>query len=47
MSILFFSLAFFFEIVVFENFNPLMSFGVIGLGLFLLIRERRSHRETT
>lgn len=41
MSMLFFGLAFFFEIIVFENFNPFMSIGLIALGLYLLLRDRR------
>jgi hypothetical protein len=35
-------LAFFFEIIVFENFNPLMSIGLILFGLYLLRQDRRS-----
>lgn len=41
MVMLFIGLAFFFEIVLFENFNPLMSLGLIGLGVYLLLRRRR------
>jgi uncharacterized membrane protein HdeD (DUF308 family) len=35
-------LAFFFEIIVFENFNPLMSIGLIVLGLYLLRQDRKT-----
>jgi hypothetical protein len=35
-------MAFFFEIIVFENFNPLMSLGLILFGLYLLRQERRA-----
>ena len=34
-------MAFFFEIIVFENFNPLMALSLIILGLYLLRQERR------
>lgn len=44
MAYAFGGLAFFFEILVFENFNPLMSLGLIGLGFYLLLRERRQAR---
>ena len=44
MSMLFFGLAFFFEIIIFENFNPLMSLGVIVLGLYLFMRERQANK---
>jgi hypothetical protein len=42
MAMLTAGLAFFFEIVVYENFNPLMSLGLILFGLYLLLKERRS-----
>ncbi len=42
MFMIFIGLAFFFEIIVFENFNPLMSLGLMVLGFYLLIRERKS-----
>jgi hypothetical protein len=35
------SLAVFFEIVVFENFNPLFSLALIGYGVYLLAKKRR------
>ena len=41
MAMLFIGLAFFFEIVVLENFNPVMSLGLIGFGLYFLLRNRR------
>jgi hypothetical protein len=41
LSMAFIGLAFFFEIIVFENFNPLMSLGLIGFGLYLLLRNKR------
>ena len=42
MTLIFIGLAFFFEIIIFENFNPLMSLGMIGLGFYLLMRNRRA-----
>lgn len=42
LSSVFIGLAVFFEIIVFENFNPIMSMGLIALGLYLLLRNRRS-----
>lgn len=42
MSMVFIGLAFFFEIIVFENFNPIMSLGLIGFGLYLLMRNKRA-----
>lgn len=41
MFMTFIGLAFFFEIIVFENFNPLMSLGLIGFGIYLLLRSKR------
>jgi uncharacterized membrane protein YoaT (DUF817 family) len=41
MVILFMSLAVFFEIVVFENFNPLLPLALIGYGVYLVARDRR------
>jgi hypothetical protein len=35
-------LAFFFEIIVFENFNPLMSLGLILFGFYLLRQDRKN-----
>jgi hypothetical protein len=35
-------LAFFFEIIIFENYNPLMAVGLIILGIYLLVQERRT-----
>jgi hypothetical protein len=40
MAILFMGLAVFFEIIIFENFNPLLPLVLIGYGLYLLFRER-------
>lgn len=40
MVLAFVGMAFFFEIILFENFNPLMSLGLIGFGLYLLLRRR-------
>jgi hypothetical protein len=42
MTLLFIGLAMFFEIIIFENFNPLMSMGMIGFGVYLLLRNRRA-----
>lgn len=44
MVLLFIGMAFFFEIILFENFNPSMSVGLIGLGLYLLLRGRRESK---
>ena len=41
MFMIFIGLAVFFEIIIFENFNPLMSLGLMALGLYLLVRERK------
>jgi hypothetical protein len=41
-SMVFLGLALFFEIVVFENFNPLMSLGLIGFGLYILLQNKRA-----
>ncbi len=41
MSMVFIGMAFFFEILVFENFNPLMSLGLIGFGVYLLLQNKR------
>ncbi len=46
MAMLMVGLAFFFEILVFENFNPLMSVGLIVLGVYLLLQERKSAKIT-
>lgn len=37
----FMGLAVFFEIVIFENFNPLFSLALIGYGVFLLAKKKR------
>ena len=42
MAMLTVGLAFFFEIIVFENFNPLMGLGLIVFGVYLLLQERKS-----
>ena len=42
MSMVFIGLALFFEIIVFENFNPLMSLGMIGFGFYLLLQNKRA-----
>ncbi len=42
MFMMFIGMALFFEIVIFENFNPLMSLGLMAFGFYLLIRERKS-----
>jgi len=44
MTMLFIGLAFFFEIIVFESFNPVMSLGLIGFGAYLLLRNRRAEK---
>jgi len=41
MTMVFIGLAFFFEVIIFENFNPLMSLALIGFGLYLLLQNRR------
>lgn len=42
MIMLFIGLAFFFEIIAFGNFNPLMSLSLVALGIYLLLRERKT-----
>lgn len=42
LFMVFIGLAFFFEIIVFENFNPLMSLGLMALGIYLLVRDRKT-----
>lgn len=42
MIILFMSLAAFFEIIVFQNFNPLLPLALIAFGVYLLVQQRRS-----
>lgn len=44
LSMIFIGLAIFFEIIVFENFNPVMSLGLIGFGFYLLLRNRREKK---
>ncbi|HEX6385395.1 MAG TPA: hypothetical protein VF177_12050 [Anaerolineae bacterium] len=41
MILLFMVLAVFFEIVVFDNFNPLLPLALIGYGVYLLLRNRQ------
>ncbi|MFN2104514.1 MAG: hypothetical protein ACK2U5_16050 [Candidatus Promineifilaceae bacterium] len=41
MGMLVVGLAFFFEIIVLEHFNPLMALGLIVFGLYLLVQERK------
>ena len=41
MILLFMVLAVFFEIVIFENFNPLLPLALIGYGVYLLLRNRQ------
>lgn len=36
-------LAVFFEIVIFENFNPLFSLALIGYGVYLLAKKKREN----
>lgn len=38
----FLGFAVFFEIIIFENFNPLFSLGLIGVGVYLLINQRKA-----
>lgn len=47
MTLFFIGLAIFFEIIIFENFNPLMSLGMIGLGVYLLLRNRRAAKSVS
>jgi hypothetical protein len=42
MVMLFMGLALFFELIVFENFNPLLPALLIAYGLYLLARNRRT-----
>ncbi len=46
MFLLFIGLAFFFEIIAFGNFNPVMSLGLIALGVYMLVRNNRSGKLT-
>jgi hypothetical protein len=39
----FMGLAVFFEIVIFENFNPLFSLALIGYGVYLLAKKKREN----
>jgi hypothetical protein len=41
MALLFMVLAVFFEIVIFESFNPLLPLALIGYGVYLLLRNRQ------
>jgi hypothetical protein len=41
MGMIVLGMAFFFEILVFEHFNPLLSLGMIVLGLYMLRQERQ------
>ncbi|MEM7334290.1 MAG: hypothetical protein AAF490_19565 [Chloroflexota bacterium] len=38
---MFLGFAVFFEIIIFENFNPIFPLGLIGLGIYLLIQNRQ------
>lgn len=38
---MFMGFAVFFEIIIFENFNPLLPLGLIGFGIYLLMKQRR------
>ena len=42
MILLAMGLAVFFELIVFGSFNPLLPLGIIGFGVYLLVKERRS-----
>lgn len=44
MGYLFLGLAALFEVVIFENFNPLLPLALIVFGIYLLINERRTNR---
>ena len=41
MFYLFMGFAVFFEIIIFENFNPILPLGLIGFGVYLLMKNRR------
>ncbi|MCP5098654.1 MAG: hypothetical protein GY943_24145 [Chloroflexi bacterium] len=41
MIILFMGLAVFFEVIIFESFSPLLPLVVIGIGVYMLIKNRR------
>lgn len=43
MVIMFIGMAVFFEIIVFENFNPWLPLALIGYGVYLLIKDRREN----
>lgn len=42
MAYLFIGLAVFFEIIIFENFNPLLPLILIGIGIYMLAKQRRA-----
>ncbi len=41
MFYMFLGFAVFFEIIIFENFNPLLPLALIGLGIYLLMKNRQ------
>ncbi|WP_420630761.1 LiaF transmembrane domain-containing protein [Candidatus Leptofilum sp.] len=45
MVLLAMGLVVFFEVVVFGSINPLLPLGVIGFGIYLLVKERRASKQ--
>ncbi len=44
LVLLFIGFAAFFEVVIFENFNPLLPVALIGYGIYLLKREKQAEK---
>jgi hypothetical protein len=45
MVLLAMGLVVFFEVIVFGSVNPLLPLGVIGLGVYMLVKERRTAKQ--
>ena len=44
MVLLAMGFAVFFELIIFGSFNPLLPLGIIGFGVYLLVKERRAEK---
>ncbi len=44
MVIMFAGLLIFFELVIWNNFNPLLAIGLVGYGVYLLVKNRQNRR---
>lgn len=42
MVMVFIGLVIFFEVLIFENYSPLLSLGLIGYGVYMLAKQRRT-----